>query len=117
MAVPDFLLNTTCDIYRPFGAGSPTVSGVACHLEADFPRGQNAAGTLTWTHRMQVDPGTDIRDGCIRTPGLNLLIYGDGDEVRIPSGGSTRYVVVWVENKGEGTPQACRRVYLMRDTA
>ena len=39
------------------------------------------------------------------------------EEVRIPSGGSTKFVVVWVEVKHLGTPQEFKRAYLVRDTA
>ena len=32
-------LSTTCAVYRPFGAGSPTTTGVGCRLVPDAARG------------------------------------------------------------------------------
>jgi hypothetical protein len=76
------------------------------------------AGELRWSHYIDVQEGVDIRDGCGRAPGANAIVYGDGDEVRVPSGllGATRYVVVWVERINRGTNVAFKRVYLLRDT-
>ena len=59
----------------------------------------------------------DIRDGCSRTAGSNAAVYADGDEVRIPNGSGSRYVVVWVELINRGTAGQFKRAYLLRDTA
>jgi hypothetical protein len=119
MSIPSSLLTTTCDILRPFGAGAPTYSAVPCRLVADLPRGRGSglAGLLAWSHYIELDPSADIRDGCTRSPGSDAALFADGDEVRIPSGASTRFVVVWVETRCLGTAQAYKRAYLLRDTA
>jgi hypothetical protein len=118
MAMPPDLLLSTCDVYRPFGAGSPTLTNVPCRLVGDFPRGRIAAGAIPeWTHYADLDADADIRDGCTRTAGAYVPTYADGDELRIPSGGSTRYVVVWVEKVDAGTPREFKRAYLLRHTA
>ena len=49
--------------------------------------------------------------------GASTITYADGDEVRIPSGASTRFVVVWVEKVDVGTPREFKRAYLLRNTA
>jgi len=84
MAMPDWVLTTTCDIYRPFGAAAPLTVGIPCRETGDWPRGQSSVG-IRWTHRMDIDPSVDIRDGATRS--ANALVWADGDEVRIPSGG------------------------------
>jgi hypothetical protein len=114
MAVPTELLPTTFDVYRPFGAGSPTVSGVAGRLVGDFARGRQATAPA-WTHYLEVSSDTDVRDGCTRTAGSPGPVYADGDEVRVPGG--TRFVVVWVETVDAGTPREFKRAYLARHTA
>jgi hypothetical protein len=113
--IPPQFLTTTCDIYRPFGAASPLTTGVPCRLSA-CPGGEALAGTMCWTHTLDVQPDVDIRDGCSRTAGNDAGDYADGDEVRVPGGG-TRYVVVWVEVVGCGTPMQYRRAYLVRHEA
>jgi hypothetical protein len=120
MTIPSNLLTTTCDIYRPFGAGSPTSTGVSCRLAANLPRGRGAAtgpNYLVWTHYIDLADTADVRDGCSRSPGTDQITYADGDEVRVPSGGGTRYVVVWVELVNRGAGQQFKRAYLLRDTA
>src|SRR5262245_30231684 len=113
MPIPTPLLTTTCDIYRPFGAASPTTSNVACQLSPDLVQGTQG-GVLVWTHTLDLASGTDLRDGCTRAVGANAITYADGDEVRIPSGGATRYVVVWVEVRNRGSALECLRAYLLR---
>ena len=116
MALPDWLLTTTCEIRRPFGSGSVLTANISCRVSGEWARGQAAAkdaGTR-WTHRMDVNPSVDIRDHVDRNTGENLLVWADGDEVRIPSGGSTRFVVAWVEEVDTGTPEEHLRVYLLR---
>lgn len=112
MPPPAALLTTTCDIYRPFGAGSPAATGVPCQLSADLAAG--TLGGLVWTHTLDLACGTDLRDGCTRTAGNDAINYADGDEVHIPSGGATRYVVVWVEVHSRGSALECLRAYLLR---
>ena len=113
MPVPACLLTTTCDIYRPFGAASPTATGVPCRL-ATCQAGAARPGPMVWSHTLDLQPGVDIRDGCTRAAGTDALTYADGDEVRVPSGGSTRYVVVWVETHNRGSSMQCLRAYLLR---
>ncbi|MBO0699161.1 MAG: hypothetical protein J2P46_12265 [Zavarzinella sp.] len=119
MTYPVDLLTTTCDIYRPFGAGSPTYSNVPCRLVADFPRSRAAAGAVPgWTHYLVVDAGVDVKDGCTRTAGSSSLTYADGDKVCVPGGGATpSFVVVWVEMVDAGTPREFKRAYLLRHAA
>jgi hypothetical protein len=115
MSLPAGMLPNTCDVYRPFGAGSPTTTGVACRLVADFPGGRGGAigaGYFFWTHYLDLNPSADVRDGCGRSAGANALNYADGDEVRIAG---TTYVVVWVEVRNRGTAQECKRAHLLRD--
>jgi hypothetical protein len=116
MPVPACLLTTTCDIYRPFGAAAPAATAVPCQLSPDLAAG-TLGGSLVWTHVLDLAPGADIRDGCTRTAGGDAITYADGDEVRVPSGGSTRYVVVWVETQNRGSSMQCLRAYLLRHEA
>jgi hypothetical protein len=107
-----------CSIYRPFGAASPTTTGVPCRLVPDLARGRaaSAAGLdLRWTHRLDVGPGVDLRDGCTRTAGSDQVTFADGDEVRVTTAaGTTRYVVVWVEELPAEGGQSLKRAYLLR---
>lgn len=116
MSLPSSLLTTTCDIYSPFGAASPSATDVPCRLVPDLARGRGSSpiNTVVWTHYLDVQDTVSVVDGCTRTDTLNTLNYFDGDEIRIPSGGSARYVVVWVETRNAGTPNEFKRVYLMR---
>lgn len=118
MSIPSQLLTTTCDVYRPFGAGAPTTAGVPCRMVADLAGGTLRAGAgLFWTHFIDVQNAVDVRDGCTRTVGIDAVNFFDGDEVRVPGGaGTTRYVVVWVETINRGTSMPFQRVYLLRDT-
>jgi hypothetical protein len=115
MPLPPGLLTTTCDIYRPFGDASPTYTAVPCRLGTAPMAGIKPEG-LAWSHTLDLQPGTDLRDAASRTAAKAEIAYGDGDEVRVPSGGSTRYVVVWVEVVARGTPQQFLRAYLLRVT-
>jgi hypothetical protein len=119
MSIPTAWLTTTCDLYRPFGAASATTTGVACRLVPDLRRGrgQGTGSILVWTHYIDLDETVDIRDGCTRIPGADSLQYADGDEVRIPNGSGSRYVVVWVELMNRGTTRQYKRAYLVRDAA
>lgn len=113
MSLPAGLLTTTCDIYRPFGAGSPTSTGVACRI-SPAPLGTTKPDELSWSHTLDFQPGVDVRDATTRGSGTADRAFADGDEVRVPSGGSTRYVVVWVEVVARGTPMQFLRAYLLR---
>src|SRR5262245_46380930 len=119
MAMPPALVPTTCDVYRPFGAGAPTYTNLSCRLVSDFARGRSSAGTpAEWTHYLVLDATADVRDGCTRAAGSSSLVYADGDEIRVPGGASTpRFVVVWVETVDPGTPREFKRAYLMRHQA
>jgi hypothetical protein len=121
MTMPSHLLTTTCDIYRPFGAASPTTTSVPCRLVACLPRGRggySGGSYLVWSHYLDIADTVDVRDGCSRAAGSDTISYGDGDEVRVPGGGgSTRYVVVWVEMVNRGTALQFKRAYLLRDQA
>jgi hypothetical protein len=102
---------STCDIYRPFDAATPTQTGVECRLAPDLIHGQRGTGNLWWTHYIEVAADTDVRDGCTRAKDDAMIAYADGDEIRI---GTTRYVVVWVEPHDRDGVMAFRRVYLLR---
>ena len=120
MTIPSQLLTTTCDVYRPFGAASPTTTGVPCRLVPSLPRGRGSfsgGNYLVWTHYIDVDSTVDVRDGCTRAAGFDAVTYGDGDEVRIPDAGGSRYVVVWVEVVNRGSAQQWKRAYLLRAQA
>src|SRR5262249_1510568 len=94
MSIPVVNLTTTCDIYRPFGAGAPTTTGVGCRLVSDIERGLlTGSSVLTWSHYIDVDDSVDIRDACGRLGGGPGIVYADGDEVRIPNASGSRYVV------------------------
>jgi hypothetical protein len=110
-------MESTCDIYSPFGAAAPIATNVPCQFVSDLVsgRGSSPNNTVAWTHYIDVAEPVAIADGCTRTASLNTLNYLDGDEVRIPTGGSTRYVVVWVSLcDSEGT--IVKRAYLMRSS-
>ena len=119
MSIPTDLLPSTCDVYRPFGAGSPTHANIRCRLVPDLGRGRAALlGGIAWTHYLVLDAGADVLDACTRMPSSTLLTYADGDEIRIPTGASTpRFVVVWVETVDAGTPREFKRAYLTRHAA
>ena len=119
MSIPASQLTTTCDVYRPFGAGAATTTGVACRLVPDLVRGRGvgSSATVVWTHYIDLDDTADLRDGCTRLPGSDGIQYIDGDEVRIPNGSGSRYAVVWVELINRGTARQFKRAYLVRDTA
>lgn len=108
-------MESTCDIYSPFGAVAPAFTNVPIQFVEDLlnGRGSSPNNTVAWTHYIDVAQGVVISDGVTRTASLNTLDYADGDEVRIPTGGGTRYVVVWVTLcDTEGT--VVKRVFLMR---
>ena len=120
MSLPSSLLINACDVYRPFGNATPTTTGIPCRLTPDLTAltGKLMVGQLGWTHTLDFQPGVDIRDGCSRSAGADTMIFADGDEVRVPGGaGTTRYVVVWVETEGLGTPLQHQRAYLLRHEA
>jgi hypothetical protein len=117
VTIPARLLTTTCDIYRPFGSGVLVASAVACRLAPTLARGRGSTAGLNyliWSHQLDVDDTTDIRDGCTRMTGQNAFQYSDGDEVRIPDSSSSIYVVVWVEMLNRGTALQFKRAYLLR---
>src|SRR5262249_1452753 len=90
-------------------------TGNPCRLVEQFDVGRPpVSGQLMWSHYIDLDPSADIRDGVTRTVGNNTLTYADGDEVRIPSGSTNKYVVVFVVSMGLGTAQQYKRAYLLR---
>ncbi len=108
-------MESTCDIYSPFGAATPSATNVPVQFVSDLVagRGTSPNNTVAWTHYIDVATGVTILDGCTRTAGLDTLNFFDGDEVRIPSGGAARYVVAWVTLcDTEGT--TVKRCYLLR---
>jgi hypothetical protein len=113
MALPPGLLTTTCDIHRPFGAAVPTAAGVPCRL-SPISEGRSGPDGTTCSHTLELQPGVDVRDGSSRAAGSAAIVFAEGDEVRVPSGGATRYVVVWVEVVARGTPLQFQRAYLLR---
>ena len=119
MSIPTALLQTTCNVYRPFGAGAPTHTNVPCRLVPDLARGRTPNGTsLSWTHYLVLDVTADVLDAVTRPAGSQLLTYSDGDEIRVPSGATTpSFAVVWVETVDAGSPREYKRAYLMRHAA
>lgn len=115
MTAMSSLLSTTCDIYRPATAGSPTTTGVASRHVPSLNRVLQSP--LVWTDIIDLDESVDVRDGCTRVAGADAITYADGDGIRIPNASGTRYVVVWVETINRGTTRAFKRAYLIRDTA
>jgi hypothetical protein len=116
--VPPQLLPTTFDVYRPFGAASPLGTGHAGRLASAFREGRPpVSGQQHFTHVLDCQPEVDVRDGCSRSVGADAILYGDGDEVRIPDAAGSRYVVVWVDVVNRGTARAFKRVWLMRHEA
>ncbi len=116
MILTDSIFTSSCDIYRPFGAGWPTTSSISCRLIPSTPTEVSGLGTL-FSDYIDLDESVDIRDGCTRTAGTTTVVYADGDEVRIPNASGTRYVVTWVVTMNRGTRHAFKRAYLLRDTA
>lgn len=105
---------TTCDIYRPFGDATPTTVAAACRLVPDLANGMRFAGPLAWTHYVDLPIEVDVVDGGTRAEGSSEISFADGDELRVPSGGTARYVVVWVEDHNVGATRPFRRAYLTR---
>lgn len=110
---------TNLDVYRPFGAAAAFATGQPCVFYADLPQGRGAysgGNYFTWTDYVDVSSSLDVRDGCNRAAGLDVIVYGDGDEVRVPSGTAvTRYVVVRVTNMRDSAGNYFKRVFLLRD--
>lgn len=119
MPLSDAMLPSRCDVYRPFGSASPTTTGIPCRIapRTDSKSRGIVDETIAWTHMLDFQPGVDIRDGCSRSAGDCVITYADGDEIRVPSGSTTRYVVMWVETIGRDTPLQFQRAYLLRHGA
>jgi hypothetical protein len=117
MSLDPALLTTTFDSFRPFGASTPHLSNQACRLANDMPcgRGSGLSGILMWTHVMDVQPGTDVLDGCGREAGGDFVLYADGDGIRSPHLSGSIYAVVWTAIINQGTADEFLRVYLLRD--
>jgi len=110
-----FIMDTTFDVYRPFGSVTPDSTDNPCRFFEDFADGRSPDGatSLQWTHYLTCDQSVSVLDGVTRTDALNTLNYYDGDEVRIPTGGTSRYVVVWVTPDVDSTGDVWK-VFLMR---
>jgi len=119
MSAP-FPLPDTCSLYRPFGAGTPTYTDLPCRIVPNltFGRGGTAGPTyLMWTHWIDFEPSTDVRDGCTRSAGSNYVSYADGDEIRASLEGRTySWVVIWVEDRFTNTDNNYCRAYCVRDS-
>jgi hypothetical protein len=114
--------NTTCDIYR---SGNPTsnppdVPGVKIMLTPDFAMSHEAAiqsGTTgRWTHIALMAATTDVRDGYGNGSPNAEAAYSNWDQVWVPDKNGTKFIVVFVERMGLGTPQDAKRVYLQRQS-
>lgn len=116
----NFALPDTFDSYRPFGGATQILNDVPCRIVPNLYPGEVAGGgadELKWSHYLDLDPGSDIRDGSGRVYPANSFTYADGDEVRATLNGlAHKFVVVWVEQRYTGTANAYTRAYLMRDT-
>ena len=92
-------LPTTFDLYRSYGAGSALTTANRCRLMEQIDEGRAAlAGSMQWTHYIEIEPTVDIRDGITRATGTLTITFteANADEVRIPNSTGTRYIVVFV---------------------
>lgn len=117
MPLPTEFLTTTCSVYRgnpPPGGSSPAATNVPCQLVADFAAGARTMGSAqrNWTHYLLVNEDVDVRDSYAGHG--QAWPAADADSVFVPSGGTTRYAVVFVEVRGKGTAGEHKRVYLDR---
>src|SRR5437588_2270156 len=100
MPLPQTVLTTTCDVYRfnpPSQDAQPASTNVACQLVPDYVSGSmtRSFSSRPWTHYLLLDSSVDVRDSY---PGANASWpFGNADTVRVPSGGTTAYAVVFVE--------------------
>lgn len=112
-------LDSLCDIFRPLGAAAPTYIDVQCRLVPSLRVGRGSISGptyLMWTHWLDLEPTSDIRDGCVRAAATNYISYHDGDGIRMVIGGETwTFVVVWVERRYPDTDQEYLRAYMVRD--
>jgi hypothetical protein len=112
---------TTCDIYRPFGATTLVAGNVPCYV---YPgtRGQVASNFAfnfpDFDTVLIVGNDVDVRDGNTRTVDVDGAQFTDGDEIHIPSGsGNTSFVVVRVERSTIASGQPAKRVFALRHHA
>jgi hypothetical protein len=103
--------NTTCDVYRTGNTppAAPDIAGVNCHLMGAFAKGVeagegDAANTMRFTHIMYIERDTDVRDDY--TAGV---VMTGGDNVYVPDQNGTRFIVSFVNIRGD-----TRVVYLQR---
>ena len=115
MGFMSFMPTTSCDIRRPYG-GSIQTEDEPCSIralrksDAIPPHLANA----NVTHILCVGPAVDVQDTASNAVSSTSITLADGDEVRVPSGGSTVYVVLWVDRVSHGTAFEHKRVYLIR---
>lgn len=109
------LFITSADVYRlnpP--VGSPAEVGVVISLSGTYACGayQDTPLLRPWTHTAEFPIDTDVRDSYPGQAGAWLL--GNADTVVIPSGGTTHYVVIFVEEYVNPVGDQVKRVYLDR---
>jgi len=116
----NFDLPDLCNIYRPFGAATPTHSGVPCRVVPRLGSGRGSSSGpiyLVWTHWIDFEDGVDVRDGCTRSLGSDYITYADGDKIVATLDGKVHsFVVVWVERRWTNIPKEGIRAYVLRDT-
>jgi len=115
MPIPAF--PSIVEVRRPYGGA--VLTSLPCRIVPAMWGGRKRqAGSQMFqcTHWIDCPAGSNIKDFCGRTPGLNDIVYGDGDEVRwVSSGRAYRGVVVWVEDRFVDTATEFRRAYVLRE--
>src|SRR5262249_38243537 len=97
---------TTCDVYRPFGAGAPTEIGIPCRLVPNLNQVVRGAEGVSWTHYIDLPAVTDTQDRFTRAAPPPDVRYANGHELR---GGPVRSGGVWVELHMRGGAMPFRR--------
>ena len=112
-----FQPTTTCEILRPFG-GSTQAEDVRCQLRAirETDKLPIHLQDAKPTHILAVGPDVDVQDNATRGLGSTSITLTDGDEIRVPSGGTTSYVAIFVDRVARGTAFEHKVVYLIRHT-
>lgn len=94
--------NTTCDIYHMgnFPPAAPDVAGVPICLKPDFRAGMEGAdgnsGQVVWTHTAVFALAVDVRDRFDAAPSFG----GAGDDIFVPDQNGTRFLVMFLEKRG-----------------
>lgn len=106
---------TTADVSRLNPPpSSPVETDVPIAISGTYQCGAKLCTPLLkpWTHIAYFPIDTDIRDSYPGQAGAWLL--GNADTVHIPSGGTTAYVVIFVEGFVDSDGVQVKRVYLDR---